>query len=96
MRVEDKDIGSNFKPPSWWAYPYVWMVLMGPALVVIAALWTAFIAIEGADHVLTGDLTPPTLSPAQVKSNHATSRTPTPDALSMDQHTSTHRGNPHE
>ncbi len=37
----------------WWRYPIVWMVIGGPAVVVVAAIVTAVIAIRGADVVIT-------------------------------------------
>lgn len=51
---------SNVKPsvnrsvePPWWRHPMVWLVIGGPAIVVVAAIGTAFIAIRGADPVMT-------------------------------------------
>ncbi len=96
MSIENARIAPELQAQAWWTYPYVWMVLMGPVMVVIAALWTAFIAIEGADHVLTGDLTSTRLSPAQEAKNHATSRTPIPAALSIHHQTPNHQGDQNE
>jgi uncharacterized protein len=44
-------------PPSlpWWRYPFVWLVIAGPAAVVVAGLVTAFIAVRGADPVVETD-----------------------------------------
>lgn len=44
-------------PPSqpWWKYGYVWLVISGPAVVVVAALFTAWIAIRNPDPVLAED-----------------------------------------
>ena len=44
-------------PPSqpWWKYGHVWLVIAGPAVVVIAALVTAWIAIRHPDPVLAED-----------------------------------------
>ena len=39
--------------PAWWRVGMVWLVLGGPALVVVAAIGTAVIAYRGADPVLT-------------------------------------------
>jgi uncharacterized protein len=44
---------SENKP--WWRYGYVWLVVSGPALVVIAALATAVIAVKYQDPVLSDD-----------------------------------------
>ena len=92
--------------PPWWTYPYVWMILLGPALVVVAALWTAFLAHQGADQVLLPNSVGPALSAQQIQSNHATTRTdigkgsgtphPTGLPLSLEQQTATHLGDRHE
>lgn len=39
----------------WWRIGMVWLVLAGPALVVVAAVATAVIAVRGADPVLEHD-----------------------------------------
>lgn len=33
----------------WWRVPMVWLVISGPAIVVVAGITTAVIAIRGAD-----------------------------------------------
>ena len=40
-------------PTPWWRVGMVWLVLSGPAIVVVAGLTTAAIAIRGADRVVT-------------------------------------------
>lgn len=40
---------------AWWKVPHMWMVIGGPLLVVVASLFTAMIAIKGADPVLDKD-----------------------------------------
>ncbi len=45
-------------PPAsqpWWKYGHVWLVISGPAVVVVAALATAWIAIRNPDPVLAED-----------------------------------------
>ena len=37
----------------WWRYPMVWLVILGPAAVVVASLATAVIAIRTADPVVS-------------------------------------------
>lgn len=37
---------------SWWREPYVWLVISGPAVVVVAALATAYIAMSAPDPVI--------------------------------------------
>ncbi len=41
------------KPVPWWRVGMVWLVLGGPAVVVVAALSTAVIAYHDADPVVT-------------------------------------------
>lgn len=36
----------------WWKHGYVWLVIAGPAVVVVAALATAWIAVSNPDPVL--------------------------------------------
>ena len=42
-------------PAPWWKHGHVWLVISGPAIVVVAALVTAFIAVRGADPVVEAD-----------------------------------------
>lgn len=44
---------SDSKP--WYRYGHVWLVVAGPAVVVVAAIATAFIAVRGADPVIEAD-----------------------------------------
>jgi hypothetical protein len=44
-------------PTPWWRVGMVWLVLGGPATVVVAALATAVIAYRGADPVVKGPST---------------------------------------
>ncbi len=37
----------------WYRYPMVWLVIGGPAIVVVAGIVTAVIAYRGADPVVT-------------------------------------------
>ncbi|MDR0202513.1 MAG: FixH family protein [Delftia acidovorans] len=39
----------------WWKFGHVWLVVAGPAAVVVAAVITAVIAINGADPVIDPD-----------------------------------------
>jgi uncharacterized protein len=40
-------------PTPWWRVGMVWLVVGGPLAVVVAALVTAAIAVDGAEEVLT-------------------------------------------
>lgn len=63
----------------WWRIGMVWLVIGGPAVVVVAAISTAVIAVRGADIVLTdlpaamepGQTEPSALTPAREARNHA-------------------------
>lgn len=37
----------------WWRHPLVWFILAGPALVVVAGLYTYYLAARSPDPVLT-------------------------------------------
>ncbi len=41
-------------PPSlpWWRYPLVWLVISGPAVVVVAGIITTWIAVRSQDPVV--------------------------------------------
>jgi uncharacterized protein len=61
-------------PSPWWRHPMMWLVLGGPALVVVAAIATAVIAARGADTVLNHDEVPDrAAAPAMQARNHAAS-----------------------
>lgn len=75
----------SVESPAWWRLPIVWMVIAGPAAVVVASLTTAFIAAHGADPVLSmqerGGIserasTPESMTPALQARNHAATAKP--------------------
>jgi uncharacterized protein len=39
-------------PPAWWRHGHLWLVIAGPAIVVVACIVTAVIAARGADTLL--------------------------------------------
>ena len=41
--------------PPWWRIGMVWLVISGPAAVVVAGFATLYIALDGADPVLRVD-----------------------------------------
>jgi hypothetical protein len=59
----------------WWRLGIVWLVLAGPAAVVVAGIATALLAMHGADPVLRPRTATPTdaAAPAQQARNHAAS-----------------------
>jgi hypothetical protein len=48
---------------AWWRVGMVWLVLGGPAVVVVAAIATAVIAVRGADRVVTDTQRPAATAP---------------------------------
>lgn len=40
------------RPPPWWRHGHLWLVIAGPAVVVVASVVTAVIAARGADQVV--------------------------------------------
>lgn len=72
---------ADLPPPAaqpWWRFPIVWMVLGGPAIVVVAGLVTFWIAARDPDPIVgdtaRGSASAPASSsqmPAQQARNHA-------------------------
>jgi hypothetical protein len=62
----------------WWRYPMVWLVIGGPAAVVVASLVTAVLAVHGADRPLLGGANGEAQShtPAAQARNHAATARP--------------------
>lgn len=58
--------------PPWYRLPIVWMVIGGPAVVVVAALITVGIAVKNVDPVLDTSASPTQKeAPASKARNHA-------------------------
>jgi len=59
----------------WWRVPTVWLVVAGPALVVVAGVATAVIAVRGGDVPLPNAHRPVAvqgdMTPAAQARNHA-------------------------
>ncbi len=65
---------ANKPPVPWWREPMVWLVVGGPAVVVVAAIATGVIAWRGADPVVSDPVAvkgASPLQPALVARNHA-------------------------
>lgn len=73
----------------WWKYGHVWMVLAGPAVVVVASFVTLYLAVTRADPVVDEDYyrkglqinqtladNPASLAPALQARNHAATGAP--------------------
>ena len=62
------------KARPWWRYPIVWMVIGGPAIVVVASFVTMGLAIKHVDPVLdtsVDHINAPREAPAVQMRNHA-------------------------
>ncbi len=82
---------SDSNPRPWWHFPHVWMVIAGPALVVVASFITFYLAAVGKDPVVDEDYyrkgveinktlsdNPSSLAPAVQARNHAATGVPAP------------------
>ena len=71
-------------PTPWWKFGHVWLVIAGPAVVVVASFSTLYLAITRPDPVLTEDYyrkglalnkasgpSAASLAPAMTMRNHA-------------------------
>lgn len=56
----------------WWRYPIVWLVIAGPAVVVVASMATLVLAVHGGDQPLNMAVAKAGgLEPATQARNHA-------------------------
>jgi hypothetical protein len=46
---------TNGKPAAWWQFGHVWLLIAGPAAVVVAGLATFYIAVARPDPVISED-----------------------------------------
>jgi hypothetical protein len=73
-QVQNQQASSQDQTRPWWRYPIVWMVVGGPAAVVVASIYTAGLAIKHVDPVLdtsVGQVSNPSEAPAMKARNHA-------------------------
>lgn len=69
-----RPVNPSAPPAPWWRFPMVWLVLAGPALVVVASFATLTLAILNPDPVLTAPAaTTASELPAVQGRNHAAS-----------------------
>ena len=45
----------NSATPPWWKFGYVWLIIAGPAVVVVAGFYTLWLAISDPDPVIDND-----------------------------------------
>lgn len=57
---------SQKQTQAWWKYGYLWLVIAGPAVVVVASFITLYLAITIPDPVVSS-----TVAPATQARNHA-------------------------
>lgn len=82
---------STDSPKPWWRFGHVWLVVAGPAIVVVASFVTLYLAVSGQDPVLDEDYyrkgleinktlsdNAASLAPATQARNHAATGTPAP------------------
>ncbi|MBP6615662.1 nitrogen fixation protein FixH [Aquabacterium sp.] len=70
--LSTQDPSTPVDNPPWYRLPIVWMVIGGPAVVVVAALITVGIAVQNVDPVLDTSATPTQKeAPASKARNHA-------------------------
>lgn len=61
----------------WWAFGHVWMVIAGPAVVVVASFITLYLALTSPNTVLESEPSPQAqhgganMAPAMQARNHA-------------------------
>ena len=68
------------RPEPWWKFGHVWLVIAGPAIVVVAGFVTFFIAARQPDPVVTEDYYRKGISINQTLSDNPASLAPAKDA----------------
>jgi hypothetical protein len=83
MNPSDDLIAKPAANPPWWRVGMVWLVLGGPAAVVVASLGTAVVAYRNMDEVLVetpsarhAPVQPTATTPALQARNHAATAAP--------------------
>ena len=47
--------GSSVSTGPWWRFGHVWLIVAGPAIVVVASLVTFYLAVTRPDQIVTED-----------------------------------------
>jgi hypothetical protein len=63
-------------PAPWWKFGHVWLVIAGPAIVVVAGFVTLYLAVRFPDPVITEDYYRKGLEINQTLANPAASLAP--------------------
>ncbi len=66
----------NAAPAPWWTFGHVWLVIAGPAIVVVAGFVTLYLAVRFPDPVITEDYYRKGLEINQTLGNPAASLAP--------------------
>jgi hypothetical protein len=82
---------THAKPAPWWKFGHMWLVVGGPAIVVVASFITLYLAVTRPDPVMdqnyyqkgielnkTMGVNPSSLAPAMQARNHAATGVPAP------------------
>ena len=88
---------SNSDSKPWWKFGHVWLVISGPAIVVVAGFVTLYLAIRTPDPVVTEayyrkgieinktlEASPGSLAPALQARNHAQTGVPPKKILGVE------------
>lgn len=88
---QSTDNSASELPQPWWKFGHVWMVVGGPAIVVVASFITLYLAISHPDPVMDQNYyqkglelnqklggTPSSAAPAMQARNHAATGVPKP------------------
>ena len=51
----NKTTPESAKPKAWWHYGLAWMVFGGPAAVIVACIYTIYLAVVGQDPIIDQD-----------------------------------------
>lgn len=84
--MPNKEIDS---PAPWWKFGYVWLVLAGPAIVVVAGFYTFYLAATRPDPVVTEDYYRKGIAINQTLANEAAAATSLAPALQARNHAAT-------
>ena len=49
---------SNNPQRPWWSFGHVWLLIAGPAIVVVAGFFTYYLAVRSPDPVLSTQVSP--------------------------------------
>ena len=80
---------STSEPKAWWSFGMVWLVIAGPAVVVVAAFATLYLAITIPDPVLPTEIRHPRNTSDNTSDNTAKIEAAMAPAMQARNHAST-------